>query len=234
MKRATTANRLRAKRRLSTLGIGWLCVAVGCFGATQTAWAINSIQVLGLFPDRAVVEVDGKRRVLSLGTSSPEGVTLISADSESAVIEFGGHRRTFKLGRRITTVYRAPAVRPSIRIWPSVDGVYRTSGSINGYPVDYLVDTGARSVAMSRIEAKRLGINFRAKGKLGRAMTASGPVDAYAVVLARVRVGEIELTNVAASVVDRDFPTNVLLGNSFLDRLEMKREGRAMEFRARP
>ena len=210
------------------LGLGLIVTAMLC---PPQALAVDSIQVVGLFPGRAVVVVDGKRRVLKPGRSSPEGVTLISADSESAVLELDGHRRTFSLGRRITTIFRPPAKGRSTQIWPNQAGMYRIVGSINGYPVNFLVDTGATLVAMSRTEAKRLGIDYLVEGTPSRSQTAAGIVDTYHVRLKKVRVGDITLRDVQASVVDGDFPREVLLGNSFLNRLDLRRQGRVLELR---
>lgn len=216
------------RRRSGRVGI-WLALAL----VSTPCPAIESVEVMGLFPGRAVVSIDGKRRTLSVGRTSPEGVTLVSADSEAAVLEFDGHRRTFGLGRRISTIYRPPAERPVTRIWPTGDGMYRTVGTINGFPVSFLVDTGATQVAMSRTEAHRLGIDYLVEGRPGRAHTAAGDVVTYSVVLRRVQIGEIVLSDVPASVIDRDSPADVLLGNSVLDHLELRREGRALELRER-
>ena len=213
----------------------WRALAAGLVALVAApAAGVESVHVLGLFADRAIVSIDGKQRMLVKGETSPEGVTLVGATSESAVLEFDGQRRTLTLGRHITTVYRGPEPGLALQIWPTSQGMYRTVGSINGYPVNFLVDTGATLIAMSRAEARRLGIDYLVVGRPERARTASGVVATYAVTLARVKVGEIELREVAASVVDGDFPTEVLLGNSFLNRLEMRREGQMLELRTRP
>ena len=67
------------------------------------ARAVESIRVVGLFKDKAVVQIDGTQRMLSTGQTSPEGVKLISANAREAVMEVDG-----RLGRR-----RGPAPRPS-------------------------------------------------------------------------------------------------------------------------
>ena len=74
-------------------------------------------------------------------------------------------------------------------------------------------------------------MNFRYLGKRGMVSTANGTVPVYRVVLDKVRVGEIELKNVAAGVLEGDSPTEVLLGNSFLNRVEMQRQGQVMLLR---
>ena len=68
-------------------------------------------------------------------------------------------------------------------------------------------------------------------GTPSRANTANGPVSTYEVTLKRVRIGAIELRDVAGTVVDGDSPTRVLLGNSFLNRLDMSRDGSVLELR---
>jgi len=212
--------------------MAWALVAAGVLPGAASR-AIETIQVLGLFPDRAVVEVDGKRRLLRPGKASPEGVRLVSADSETAVLEFEGHRRTFRLGRRIISVYRPPEAKATYRIWPEPGGMYRANGFINRVAVRFLVDTGASTVAMSRREARRLGIDFRKAGTPTRSVTASGVVGGYSVVLDTVTVGPIELHAVRATIVDSDFPQEVLLGNSFLAKVELKHVGRALELSER-
>ena len=59
------------------------------------------------------------------------------------------------------------------------------------------------------------------------AQTAGGPTAAYAVMLDSVRVGGIELLNVEAIVIEQGLNVT-LLGNSFLNRTEMRREGQTM------
>ena len=71
-----------------------------CFVSTQFVYAADII-VLGLFKNKAMVEIDGKRRTLKIGKVSPEGVTLISADSEIAILDIAGEQKEFKLGRHI-------------------------------------------------------------------------------------------------------------------------------------
>jgi len=109
-----------------------------------------------------------------------------------------------------------------------VNGMYSTAGFINGHPVNFLVDTGATWIAMNVHQARSLGINFRYSGKRGMVSTANGVAPVYRVMLDKVRVGEIELTNVEAGVLEGSSPREVLLGNSFLNRVEMQRQGQVM------
>jgi aspartyl protease family protein len=55
---------------------------------------------------------------------------------------------------------------------------------------------------------------------------------AYRVVLSSVRVGDVEIANVAAVVTPQPMPM-ILLGNSFLSRFQMRREADTMRLEAR-
>lgn len=194
--------------------------------------AVDSVRVKGLFPDKAMVEIDGSTRVLKVGKTSPEGVTLISADSREAVIEVDGERQTYTLDNQIGGAFTAPE-KTEVRIPRDIAGNYTTVGSINGRTVNMLVDTGASTVAMSETEAKRLGIPYWLKGEKAGVQTASGFAKAYAVILDEVRVGGIALQKVRAYVVEGNSPTKVLLGMSFLNRVEMENVGNLMVLRSK-
>ena len=114
--------------------------------------------------------------------------------------------------------------KPSIKLEANDGGHFLTYGSINGRPVKFLVDTGATWIAMSSAHARAMGIDLD-KAQRGAVTTASGYARSYRVVLDNVKVGDISLNLVEAAVID-NMPGDVaLLGNSFLSRLEMKRQG---------
>jgi len=196
-----------------------------CFISTQIVSATDII-VLGLFKNKAIVKIDGVQRTLKKGKKSPEGVILLSADSYTAILEVDGKEQEFKLGRHVSTSFKQKILAEA-KIMP-VNGMYSTTGFINGHPVNFLVDTGATWIAMNVHQARSLGINFRYIGKRSAVSTANGVVPVYRVTLDKVRVGEIELRNVAAGVLEGNSPTQVLLGNSFLNRVEMQRQGQVM------
>ncbi len=193
-----------------------------------SAGAINKITVVGLFKDTAIVVIDGTRRLLRSGDTSPEGITLVSATSTEAVLEIDGEQKRYGLGGQIGGSY-ARSEQPKVRIWPSPNHMYLVTGSINGFPVDFIVDTGATLVSLSGREAKRLGIDYRVVGTPGYSSTASGIEKIYLVKLNKVRVGDIELRNVEGAVHDGDFPPATLLGMSFLGRLNIRQDGQVLE-----
>ncbi len=192
------------------------------------AAAVSKITVVGLFKNTAIVVIDGTRRLLRSGDTSPEGVTLVSATSSEAVLEIDGERKRYGLGGQIGGSY-ARSEQPKVRIWPTPNHMYLVTGSINGFPVDFIVDTGATLVSLSGREARRLGIDYRVVGTPGHSSTASGIEKIYLVKLDKVRVGDIELRNVQGAVHDGDFPPATLLGMSFLGRLTMRQEGQVLE-----
>ena len=139
-----------------------------------------------------------------------------------------GEELDYTLDGQIHGSYTRPE-QPRVRIWPTPSRMYVVTGSINGFPVDFLVDTGATFVSLSGREARRLGIDYRVVGTPGRSSTASGIAKIYLVELDRVKVGEIELRNVQGAVHDGDFPPATLLGMSFLGRLKMRQDGQVLE-----
>jgi len=182
------------------------------------------ISVEALFSGQAMVKVDGKRRLLKLNQRSPEGLLLISADSQQAVIEVNGKRQSFPLGAHVSTQYAQPDVI-SAKIWRDPSGSYTTVGSINGRTVNFLVDTGATAVAMDAIDAKRLGIQYKLEGDPIYVSTANGRAPAYEVTLDRVQVGDITLHRVRGFVMNGAGSGRVLLGMSFLNRVQMEDQG---------
>lgn len=208
------------------LVIGVIASLLAILPAAVTA--ATKISVVGLFKDTAIVVIDGNRRLLRSGDTSPEGVTLVSADSKEAVLEVDGERKRYGLGGQIGGTFEKPD-QVTVRIWPTPNRMYTVLGSINGYPVDFIVDTGATLVSLSGREARRLGIDYRVVGTPSRSSTASGIAKIYLVNLDRVKVGDIELRNVRGAVHDGDFPPATLLGMSFLSRLNMRQDGPVLE-----
>jgi aspartyl protease family protein len=174
---------------------------------------------MGLFKDKAIVSIDGgKPRTLSVG-QVVQGVKLVSADSGSASFEVDGKPRTLSMGQSFAG---GPATgeRQSISLTADARGHFAAAGSLNGYPVSFLVDTGATSIAINAAEAKRIGLDYRSGQAVG-VSTAGGVVPAWRVKFNTVKVGSITLNQVDGMVVETGL--NVpLLGMSFLNRMEMR------------
>ena len=206
-----------------------LCLFLIILLTAGTVHAVDEINIVGLFKDRAVVELDGIRRILVPGKPSPEGIVLISANSREAVIEINGKKNTYTLGQRISNRFSAPTGQKTVTIAPDSAGMYVVSGSINDFQVDFVIDTGATYISMNKHQARRMGLDYKMTGKKGVTSTASGLDKIYIVKLAKVRVGDIVINDVQGAIHDGDFPQYILLGNSFLGRISMKRDGRLLK-----
>ncbi|MDT8370797.1 MAG: retropepsin-like aspartic protease [Gammaproteobacteria bacterium] len=196
----------------------------------QTVWSDElQIVVVGLFADHAVVEINNKQRILSVGKTSPEGVKLISATSQKAVLEIKGKKSDYVLVSHIGAHYTPPVAQPVVNIWPT-NGMYLTAGSINGYSVNFIVDTGASSIALNADTAKRLGLEYLKAPQIA-VKTASKVEIAYQVKLEQVQVGTITLYNVDGLVIDGSEPSVALLGMSFLGQLDMQRTDNKLQLK---
>ncbi len=190
------------------------------------------ISVAALFKNKAALMIDGKRRVLSVGRESREGVKLLRSSSEEAEIEFAGQRQIVRLDGVIASRFSSTAAK-SITLYPGRNGHYLVDGKINGHRVPFVLDTGATLVAISRNVARKLGLRYRVHGHKASIETAAGPTDAYYVSFDEITVRTLRFTRVPGVVIDRDYPSTALLGQSLLNRLDMHRAGLALELRQR-
>lgn len=198
-------------------------LAAVCF-VSSVAWA-SSVSVMGLFKDKAILSIDGgKPRTLSAG-QTVQGVKLIAADSASASIEVDGKRRTLGMGQSFAGGTPA-GTRQTVSLTADARGHFAAMGSINGFPVTFLVDTGATSIAINAAEARRMGLDYRA-GQATGVNTAAGVVPAWHVKFNTVKVGGIVLNQVDGLVVEAGLSVP-LLGMSFLNRMDMRRDGQTM------
>lgn len=206
------------------------CVFAALAGFTLDTLA-TQIEVLALFKGAVLLKIDGREHLLKSGKKSPEGVILVSATTKEATIEVGGQRKTLGLSQSISSAYQQPAF-VEFTIPMNARGQYMTMATINGRMLDVQVDTGANIIALSRIHADQLGINYR-RGEKSKAATASGVVDSWLVTLDSVTVGGITVPKVQASVIDAEYPLKVLLGMTFLDHVELHKQGDSLLLKQR-
>ncbi len=204
--------------RLPTLAAGLLLFSHIALAA--------DISVVGLFPNKAVLVVDGGTpKTYAVGATITEGIKLVASNESGATIEINGKRQTIAMGEHVN---RAPSSdgKQSVTLQADGQGHYMVNGQINGGSVRMLLDTGATLIALPASEAVRLGIDYK-KGAPGYVNTANGVAPAFKVKLNTVRVGDIELNQVDALVQEQGLPI-ILLGMSFLNRTEMRRDGAHM------
>lgn len=203
------------------------CIVASLLFLLPAAGHALDINVIGLFPGKAVVVIDGGPILtLSVGQKTAQGVTLLSTDRESATFDIGGQQKKLNIGQHRTGPASAQSSQ-SATLTADPRGHFVVEGQINGGTVRFLVDTGATTIALSSADATRLGIDYR-KGERGLVGTANGTTVAYRVKLDTVRIGDIVVNSVDAAVLEGNSMPFALLGMSFLNRMEMKRLGQTM------
>ncbi|HEV2038423.1 MAG TPA: TIGR02281 family clan AA aspartic protease [Casimicrobiaceae bacterium] len=214
---------MNPRHRIASIAIG-LLVSTGA-----TALDVN---VVGLFPNKAVVQIEGGAlQTLSVGQKTRDNIILLSVDRDGATFDVQGRRVALALGpaRRQTSPAAAaqtsPAAAANYAVVPTNDrGDLVADGEVNGMPVRFAVDTGATFITLPAREASRLGLDYHNGQKLVME-TANGNVLAYRLKLDTVRVGGVAVHNVDAVVTEGNSLPIALLGMSFLNRTDMKREG---------
>jgi aspartyl protease family protein len=198
---------------------------LACALALSSGAAALDVNVVGLFPSKAVVQIDGGAlQTLSVGQKTAQGVVLVSVQHDAATFEVDGQRMTLGLGHaRMKTSTSAAAVK----IMADERGQFVLNGEINGTAIRFTVDTGSTLVALPAREARRLGLDYR-KGQRLLMNTANGSAAGYRVLLDTVRVGEVTVNGVDAVVMEGEGLPVALLGMSFLRRMDIQREGEIM------
>ncbi len=188
----------------------------------------QSVALAGMLGNKALLVVNGTAPKTVAAGETHEGVKVISTSGDQAVVEQNGKRNSLRLGEAPVNMGASKSGGKGNRIVlvSGTGGHFMTAGQINGKAVQFMVDTGATSVAMGAQDAERTGINFRA-GQPLMMSTANGNVQGYRIKLDSVRVGDVEVFGVDAVVTPQPMPY-MLLGNSFLTRFQMLRENDQM------
>lgn len=186
----------------------------------------TDVTLVGVFGDKAaIVAIDGGApRTVKVGQRLG-ALTLVSVEKDRATVELDGKRRVLVRGQTYSTAGKQ-AARQSVTLAAGPGGHFVADGQVNGGAVRFMVDTGATAIALPAGDARRLGIDYL-KGRPAVTQTAAGPAPVYVVRLDSVRVGEIELHGVDAMVIEQGLSV-ALLGMTFLNRVEMKRDGATM------
>jgi aspartyl protease family protein len=188
----------------------------------------GDIQVLGLFKDQVILQQGNETLNLRVGEEKGN-VKVIDANSYQCTIEVNGQQQILTLGNQVNINVKRHTT-PTIRIEKDNRGLYKTSGSINGSYVNFIVDTGASMVSMNTNHAKTLGIDY-SKSKPISVETAGGKTKGYLVDINQIHVGEISLYNVPGVVLESQVPVDILLGMSFLKRMKMTEENNLLEIK---
>ncbi|MGH8691266.1 MAG: retropepsin-like aspartic protease family protein [Burkholderiales bacterium] len=209
-----------------TIRIIALLLGLNC-GLISLPCAAADVALIGVIGDKAAVfAIDGgEPKTVKVGQTW-SGVTVIAVERGQATVEIDGKRRTLQLGQHHRSNTVVASGRERVTLAADGRGMFVTEGAVNGVTMRFMVDTGATYVSLGAKDAMRLGIDFR-KGRPVMMQTANGAVMKYLVTFDRVRLGGIELTGVEGVVGETEMPF-ALLGMSFLNRLEMQRDGASM------
>ena len=188
----------------------------------------QSVALQGMLGNRALLIVDGTAPKGVAPGESHRGVKVLSTAGDQAVVEIEGKRHTLRVGEAPASVGGPMAAAGGSRIvlTAGTGGHFLADGAINGRPAYFMVDTGATSIGMGSAEAERLGIDYKS-GQPIRMGTANGTALGWKVTLASVRIRDVEVRDVEAVIGQAPMPY-ILLGNSFLNRFQMRRDNEQM------
>jgi aspartyl protease family protein len=210
-------------RRSCVGGIAALLATSCCYG---------DVELGGVLGNKAVLIIDGgPPKILAVGERTAGGMRLLEVSRESALIEVDGRPQRLILGSSAVRIGDSASRPATVGLVADSKGHHFSMGSINGASVRFLVDTGASMVSMSAADARRAGVDYM-RGRQTMTETANGPAKVWRVTLDSVRLGDIVLEGVEGMVVQNDLPF-VLLGMSFLSRMDMQREGERLVLRKR-
>ena len=210
------------KRHSSGVAAALSAAAAILFAGLPCAAEVSVVGVIG--DNAAVLIIDGAEPCTVRVGQKLNGVTVIAVTKQGATLEFDGKRRALALGQHVRGEASAAGGAGSVTLAADARGHFVTDAQVNGAPIRFLVDTGATLISLPYSEARRLGIDT-SKAPRGTAMTANGATLVFRVKLDTVRIGGVELHNVDALVLQGQGLDVALLGMSFLNRVEMLREG---------
>lgn len=203
-----------------------LLTATGLLLASVPA-AAQTVALQGMLGNKALLIVGGSAPRAVAPGETHQGVKVLSTSGDQAVVQVDGQRITLRVGESPASVGGAMRTGGDrVALTADARGHFVTTGSIDGKPVQFMVDTGATVVAIGQGEADRMRLDYK-NGQPVRMATANGTTQGWLVKLRNVRIGDVTVYDVDAVVAPAAMPA-VLLGNSFLNRFNMRRDGDQM------
>lgn len=190
----------------------------------------QDVGLAGIMGSKAMLMINGgEPQAVPVG-QTVDGVKVVSIQGDQATIEVGGKKRPLRVGQHAIGAGNGDG-SDKIIMTADVQGHFYTTGNINGTSVRFLVDTGASMISLGATDARRIGLDFN-RGQKGLSSTANGQVVVSKVQLDTVRIAGVTLHNVDAVIHQNEMPI-ALLGMSFLNRMEMQRDGSTMTLKKR-
>lgn len=204
-----------------------LALLVGLLPVTCIA---QDVGLAGIMGSKAMLMINGgEPQAVPVG-QTVDGVKVLSIQGDQATIEVGGKKRPLRVGQHAIGAGNGDG-SDKIIMTADVQGHFFTTGNINGTSVRFLVDTGASMISLGATDARRIGLDFN-RGQKALTNTANGQVVVSKVQLDTVRIAGVTLHNVDALIHQNEMPV-ALLGMSFLNRMEMQRDGSTMTLKKR-
>ncbi|AOY00464.1 TIGR02281 family clan AA aspartic protease [Jeongeupia sp. USM3] len=195
-------------------------LAATLFAPAALATNITLMAVLG---NKAILNIDGAQRTVAVGQSAGS-VKLLALSGDAATIEAGGAQKRILLGEGYTVSGgQRDGGGASLVLSADRGGHFYTDVRINGVVQKAVVDTGASFISLSSSVADKMKIDYR-KGREGTASTANGKISVWITKVPQVQVGNVMLYDVDVSVQNGNSLDIALLGNSALNRFQMKRD----------
>lgn len=205
------------------------CTAFAWLLLAAAPLAAQEVGLAGILGSKAMLIINGgSPRAATVGQTL-DGVRLLAVQDEQVIVEIGGRKRALRVGQH--AVGSSGEGGGKIVLTADSRGHFETVGTVNGTSVRFLVDTGATMISLGASDARRIGLDFNS-GQRGISQTANGQVQVSRVKLDTVRIGEVTLHGIEATIHQNDMPI-ALLGMSFLNRMEMLRDGPTMTLKKR-
>ncbi|WP_407716260.1 TIGR02281 family clan AA aspartic protease [Comamonas testosteroni] len=198
--------------------------------AAGSVWG-QSVALTGVLGSKALLVIDGSApKALAVNESHRE-VRLLQISGDTAVVDIKGRRQTVRLGDAPVSVGSRGGTGGAARSGRLVliadsRGHFIDRGYINGKTMQYMVDTGASTIAIGRADADRMGLPYE-QGVPVLMRTANGTAQGWRIKLDTVKLGEMEVYGMDAVVAPQSMPY-VLLGNNLLTQFQMTRRGNEM------
>lgn len=187
----------------------------------------DDVTLLSVERDGATFDIQGRRVSLAIGPARKQASPAVPVKETVATAypnaSYAGAGNSPPSANYASAANSSPAA--NYATIPTNDrGHLVADGEVNGMPVRFAVDTGATFITLPAREASRLGLDYR-NGQKVTLETANGEMSAFRLRLDTVRVGAVAVHDVDAVITEGNGLPVALLGMSFLNRVDMKREG---------
>jgi len=190
----------------------------------------QDVGLAGVMGSKAMLMINGgEPQAVPIGQTL-DGVKVLAIQGEQVIIEIGDKKRPLHVGQHAIGASNGDG-SGKITMIADGQGHFFTTGTINGTSVRFLVDTGATMISLGATDARRIGLDFN-HGQKAMTNTANGQAVVSKVQVDTVRIGDVTLHNIDALIHQSDMPI-ALLGMSFLNRMEMQRDGSTMTLKKR-